>query len=90
MGTQLAQNSGDLGLDNFFKQVLWPVDQFALILLFFPIKLDFYQYSYKSKQVNFYFVFVVVLICHFLFCCQVQEIEKNYEKLDKLLKKLQV
>ncbi|CAA3017067.1 syntaxin-132-like [Olea europaea var. sylvestris] len=39
MGTQLAQNSGDLGLDNFFKQV--------------------------------------------------QEIEKNYEKLDKLLKKLQ-
>lgn len=26
MGTQLAQNSGDLGLDNFFKQVLWPVD----------------------------------------------------------------
>ncbi|KAL2534495.1 putative Syntaxin [Abeliophyllum distichum] len=39
MGTQLAQNSGDLGLDNFFKQV--------------------------------------------------QEIEKHYEKLDKLLKKLQ-
>ncbi|KAL2456763.1 putative syntaxin [Forsythia ovata] len=39
MGTQIAQNSGDLGLDNFFKQV--------------------------------------------------QEIEKHYEKLNKLLKKLQ-
>lgn len=68
LGTDVSMNSGELGLENFFKKVLG-----LPCLLFLQL-----------------FIHLIILYEEFCFFSQVQEIEKQNEKLDKLLKKLQV
>lgn len=110
LGAQM--NSGELGLENFFKKVLL---DFLLLLLFFICQtkgmINIVTFCFSLLRflifcstyncllsavwalINLWFTnmkYIMSCHIHILFIWQVQDIDKEYEKLEKLLKKLQV
>ena len=101
LGAQASMNSGELGLESFFKQVLWL--DFCLPWTSWEDKrsLSFSSFSFCIYLIIHLYMGFIKLISMVLpsyvydfytisWCLQVTEIEKQYGKLDNLLKKLQV